>query len=93
MSGTADCTLHQPSRHIDPLFFECGTGEFRRIAANPVYRNSLEVPNGTRKIFCAEGETTQGLDELRREVDRILYEVENDLSRSFRKLASARVEY
>ena len=63
------------------------------LAANPLYRNSLDVPNGTRKIFGEDGAKKSGLDDLRREVDQLLYEIENDLSRSFRKLASARVEY
>ncbi|HBE67054.1 MAG TPA: hypothetical protein DDW52_02795 [Planctomycetaceae bacterium] len=63
------------------------------VAGNSLYRSSLEVPNGTRKIFCAGGATVAKLDELRRELDGLVYDITNDLSRSFRKLASARVDY
>jgi hypothetical protein len=63
------------------------------LANNQPYRQSLEVPNGTRKVFCAGGATLTGLNQLRREVDQLRYDIENDLSRSFRKLAAARVEY
>lgn len=63
------------------------------LANNQPYRDSLDVPNGTRKIFCSGGATLAGLNQLRREVDSLQYDIENDLSRSFRKLSAARVEY
>ena len=63
------------------------------LAANTPYRESLYVPNSTRKIFCADGASLTGLNQLRREVDQLLNEINNDLSRSFRKLAAARIEY
>lgn len=63
------------------------------LAANASYRDSLYVPNDTRKIFCAEGASLTGLNQLRRDIDQLLYEINNDLSRSFRKLAAARIEY
>jgi hypothetical protein len=63
------------------------------LAGKTWYRESLEVPNGTRKIFCLEGAKLEGLNELRREVDQLCHDIEHDLSRSFEKLASARVEY
>ena len=64
-----------------------------RIAANSLYRSTLDVPNGTRKIFCTEGASLAKLDELRRELDGLVNDIKNDLSRSFRRLESARVEY
>ncbi len=63
------------------------------IAKDSVYRELLLVPNGTRKIFGPAGATMKGLNDLRREVDRLLHEIENDLHRSFRNLAAARIEY
>ncbi|MBL8889748.1 MAG: hypothetical protein JNL67_07195 [Planctomycetaceae bacterium] len=60
---------------------------------NKWYRDALFVPNGTRKIFCTEGASVTGLNDLQREVNRLNYEIENDLTRSFRNLAEARVEY
>lgn len=64
-----------------------------RLAESTLYRESLYVPNDTRKIFCAEGASLNGLNQLRRDVDQLLYEITNELSRSFRKLAAARIEY
>ena len=64
-----------------------------KLANDSVYRELLVVPNGTRKIFGPAGATVKGLNELRQEVDRLLYEIQNDLQRSFRNLAAARIEY
>lgn len=64
-----------------------------KIAADSTYREGLAVPNGTRKIFGSDGATVKGLTELRQEVDRLLHEIKNDLQRSFRNLAAARIEY
>jgi hypothetical protein len=63
------------------------------LATNATFRESLYVPNDTRKIFCAEGASLTGLNQLQRDVDRLLYEITNDMSRSFRKLAEARLDY
>jgi hypothetical protein len=38
------------------------------LEQNEGYRNSLDVPNGTRRIFCAEGASFEGLKQLNREV-------------------------
>lgn len=63
------------------------------LAANTALRESLYVPNETRKIFCSEGASLNGLNQLRVEVDQLRHEIENDLTRSFRKLAEARIAY
>ena len=63
------------------------------LVENPSHRQSLDVPNGTRRIFCAEGATVKGLTQLQGEVGQLLYDIHHDLSRSFRKLAAARIEY
>jgi hypothetical protein len=56
-------------------------------------RNGIVVPNGTRKVFCAEGATEKGLAQMRVAVGALLKEIEQGLSRSFRKLAEARIKY
>ena len=63
------------------------------LLQNPVNRNSLEVPNGTRKVFCAEGASETGLRQLSQAVDVLTQEVEHGLNKSFKKLAEARVLY
>lgn len=79
--GTELLLVERCKQHLDTL------------AGNPPYRESLYVPNDTRRIFCAGGATLAGLNQLRREVDQLLHEIQNDLSRSFRKLAAARIDY
>lgn len=79
--GTELLLVERCKQHLDTL------------AGNQAYRESLNVPNDTRRIFCAEGASLAGLNQLRREVDQLLHEIQNDLSRSFRKLAAARIDY
>lgn len=54
---------------------------------------SISVPNGTRKVFCAEGATLAQLDELLREVEDLATEIEVGLATRVRKLSEARVAY
>lgn len=56
-------------------------------------RNGIAVPNSTRKVFCAEGATIKGLTQMRMAVGALLKEIEQGLSRSFRRLAEARIRY
>ncbi|WP_437207083.1 hypothetical protein [Planctomicrobium sp. SH664] len=81
MHGMELLLLERCKRHLDHL------------AATQWIRDSLDVPNGTRKIFCSEGATLAGLYQLQREVDQLKHDIENDLSRSFRRLEAARIEY
>ena len=80
-------------RGTDLLLVERCKQHLDFLAANALYRGSLYVPNETRKIFCTEGASLNGLNQLRAEVDQLLVEITNDLNRSFRKLAAARIEY
>lgn len=63
------------------------------LSQEQAYASTLSVPNGTRKIFCEEGATFKGLDELRRETQGLLNDIRQGLSRSFRKLEEARIKY
>lgn len=56
-------------------------------------RNRILVPNETRKIFCQEGASEAGLKQMRMALDVLLQEIEQGLTRSFRKLAEARITY
>jgi hypothetical protein len=56
-------------------------------------RNSIVVPNETRKVFCSEGASEAGLKQMRIALGLLLKEIEQGLSRSFRKLAEARIKY
>lgn len=65
----------------------------RDLLTNSTLRNSIEVPNKMRKVFCADGASEAGLKQMSKAVDMLVGEIEQGLSRSFRKLAEARVSY
>lgn len=56
-------------------------------------REKLMVPNSTRKLFCPEGATENGLRQIRIALEILIQEIEQGLNRSFRKLAEARITY
>lgn len=56
------------------------------LEQNEAYRSGLEVPNGTRKIFCAEGASVEGLRQLNREVKDLLEAIAAGLRRTYRTL-------
>jgi hypothetical protein len=57
------------------------------------YRDSIDMPNKMRKVFCAEGGSEAGLRQMTVALDTLVAEIEKGLSKSFRKLAEARVLY
>jgi hypothetical protein len=65
----------------------------RYLIDNKPYRDLIAVPNKMRKVFCAEGANEVGLRQMSVAVDTLVAEIEQGLSRSFRKLAEARVRY
>ena len=65
----------------------------RRLRVTEEERASISVPNGTRKVFCAEGATVGQLEELQREVEDLAAEIELGLATRLRKLSEARVAY
>lgn len=65
----------------------------RQLQTNSSLRESIEVPDGHRKIFCDGHATLAGLDQLTYELERLADDVLRENQRSFRKLAEARVEY
>ena len=63
------------------------------LQENAVLRNSLDVPDGHRKIFAAGHATLDGLNQLTAALGELVSDVLRENQRSFRKLAEARVEY
>lgn len=63
------------------------------LVSNAEYRNLLEVPNKMRKVFGAGGATENGLKQLYSAMNTLVKEIEGELSRSYRKLQEARIEY
>jgi hypothetical protein len=64
-----------------------------QLQTSPTERARIEVPNGTRKVFCSEGASITQLDKMLAEIERLIEEIRTDARRSFQKLAEARVEY
>jgi hypothetical protein len=63
------------------------------LATSQTLRDSLDVPNMMRKVFCKEGACLDGLNDLRRELDLLLGEIERDLTQSRRRLLETRMIY
>lgn len=59
----------------------------------PSIRESISMPNDMRRVFCAEGASEKGLSQMRSALGTLIDEIEQGLSRSFRKLAEARITY
>lgn len=70
-----------------------GQKYLRLLVSSPEARDSLMVPNKMRKVFCDEGASLKGLMQLSSEVDLLVGEIETSLSRTFTKLAEARIDY
>jgi hypothetical protein len=65
----------------------------RTVENNQQVREDLSTPDAKRKIFTDGKTTLAQLTALRKELEQLLYEVEQGLKRSFRKLAEARVKW
>jgi len=63
------------------------------LITNESARNALSVPNGMRKVFGEGGATLAGLASLYLEVSATLKEVEASLTKTYRKIQDARVNY
>jgi hypothetical protein len=65
----------------------------RSVRDSDASRALLMVPNGMRRVFTTGGASLQGLQGLAREAEELVEDIEAGLTRSFRKLAEARVSY
>jgi hypothetical protein len=63
------------------------------LELTPSIRESIYVPNQMRKVFCAEGANENGLHQMRVALETLLKEIEQGLSRSFKNLNEARINY
>lgn len=63
------------------------------LEITPAEREKILVPNKMRKVFCAEGASAKGLEQMRVALGILIQEIEAGLNRSFRKLAEARIKY
>jgi hypothetical protein len=63
------------------------------LTTDSTYRDSLDVPNGMRKVFGAGGATMAGLEELSSALDGLVSDIERELSRTLRKIEEARIIY
>jgi hypothetical protein len=63
------------------------------LSQNQTLRESINVPDGHRRVFAAGHASTKGLEQLKAELDKLSTDVLRENQRSFRKLAEARVAY
>lgn len=57
------------------------------------YRETIDVPNGMRKVFGPGGATLVGLQQLSSAVDTLVDEIQRELNRTSRKLEEMRFVY
>lgn len=65
----------------------------RQLQQDSGLRQSIEVPDRHRKIFCDGHASLLGLNQLTQELEQLAGDVLKENQRSFRRLAEARVEY
>tara|TARA_R110001599_G_scaffold28466_1_gene98432 strand:- start:324 stop:1337 length:1014 start_codon:yes stop_codon:yes gene_type:complete len=65
----------------------------RKLQSNSALRESIEVPDRHRKIFCTGHASLSGLNQLTKELEQLAEDVLRENQRSFRRLAEARIEY
>lgn len=66
---------------------------FNRIISDSSFRNSLDVVNGTRKIFCDEGAKIEDLIKLKNELDDIIADILVESKPIFDTLEKAEINY
>lgn len=81
------------SRGQDMILVKNCQTYLHELLVSDTARNSIDTPNGMRKVFCAEGASKEGLKQLSTALDVLVQEIEAGLAKSFRKLAAARIEY
>jgi hypothetical protein len=85
--------LMRPGHGAELLLVENARTFLRSLIDHAEYRTSLLVPNEMRPIFGSRGATLEALKALYTEVQDLVNDISKGLSRSFRKLADARVTY
>lgn len=87
-----DTQMQKPRGEEIPLAHSCWLW-LKAVEDSQQLRDELSVPDGKRKIF-AEGKATQAqLKSLRQELEGLLYDINQGLTRSMRKLAEAKVKW
>lgn len=87
-----DADMNRPRGEEIPLANACWLW-LKKVEDNQLFRESLEVPDGKRKIFAEGKATSTQLTALRQELEGLLYDINQGLQRSFRKLAEAKVKW
>jgi hypothetical protein len=85
--------LMRPGHGAELLLVENTRGFLRLLLDDSARRSSLKVPNEMRSIFSSDGASVEGLNQLYKETQELVDDIAKGLSRSFRKLAEARVSY
>lgn len=65
----------------------------KRVIANFSFRNSLNVANDTRKIFCEEGAKVEDLIKLNQELESLIASITKELKYSFQTLENSYIIY
>lgn len=87
-----DTQMQKPRGEEIPLAHACWIW-LKAVEDRQQIRDELSVPDGKRKIFAAGKATLAQLQALRQELEGLLYDIDQGLKRSMRKLAEAKVKW
>jgi hypothetical protein len=89
---TNETQMQKPRGEEIPLAHSCWLW-LKSGEGNQPLRGELSVPDGKRKIFSEGKATLEQLKALRQELEGLLYDIDQGLKRSMRKLAEAKVKW
>lgn len=87
-----DKQMLKPRGEEIPLAHSCWLW-LKNIEDSQQLRDELTVPDGKRKIFAEGKATLAQVKSLRQELEGLLYDIDQGLKRSMRKLAEAKVKW
>ncbi len=64
-----------------------------KVLSNTLYAQTMQVPNKTRKVLCAEGVTLSQIRAMKSDVDEIISDISNEQALSGQVIAEATYDY
>ncbi len=87
-----DTQMQKPQGEEIPLAHACWLW-LKTVEDSQQIRDELSVPDGKRKVFAEGNVTLAQLKSLRQELEGLLYDIDQGLKHSMRKLAEAKVKW
>jgi len=65
----------------------------KKVVNDKIFRDSLEVANGTRKIFCSEGANVEEVSKLQKELEGLIADINSELRPLLENIENAYIQY